>query len=92
MQKIRDDDPRPSRVTAVFGHSALTFTLSKGATLADLADRLDHPGRLHQGTPVAIGIKFAARRGDEAPSRDLRPWSGSPPWPRRAAQGWAMRP
>ncbi|MGO8920693.1 MAG: hypothetical protein ACLQJR_32770 [Stellaceae bacterium] len=84
MQNIRDDGAKPSRVTAFFGHSTLTLTLSKGATLADLADRLAHPGRLHQGTPVAIGVKFAARRSDEAPSHDLQPWSGPSPWPRRA--------
>ncbi len=79
MPNLPDDGLRPSRVTAVFGNTALTFTLSKGATLADLADRLDHPGRLHKGTPVSIGIKFVARRSDEAPPRDFRQCRAVPP-------------
>ena len=74
MPNVHDDGLQPSRVTALFGHSALTFTLSKGATLADLADHLDHPGRRHQGSPVAIDITFAAPHADAAPSRDPRPW------------------
>ena len=84
MPNVHDDGMQPSRVTAVFGHSALTFTLSKGATLADIADRLDHPGRRHRGMPVAIDITFSALHADAAPSRDPRPW--------RAAKGWPIRP
>lgn len=92
MPDIHDDGLRPSRVTAVFGHSALTFTLSKGATLADLADRLNHPGRRHEGAPVAVGVKFAARDDDATPSRARRLRSGSTPRRPRIGEGWPTRP
>jgi hypothetical protein len=92
MQNTHDDGLRASRVTAVFGHSALTFKLWKGATLADLAGRLDDLGRRHNAAPVAIGVKFALLRGDKAPPSD--PWSGSAPtpWQRRAGRERSIRP
>lgn len=47
---------------AVFAHSALSFALSDGATLADLADRLDQLGERHTGLPTAIYCTFGMTR------------------------------
>jgi hypothetical protein len=37
----------------------LSFDLSKTATFADLADRVDRLGEQHTGTPTAIYMKFS---------------------------------
>jgi hypothetical protein len=92
MPNIHDDASRSSRVTAAFGHSALIFTLSKGAMLADLADRLDHPGRRHEGAPVAIGVKFGAPDDDAGPSRAALFRSAALSGRARVAEGWPIQP
>jgi hypothetical protein len=58
-----------NQVMALFGDSALSFTLANGATFADLADRLDHLadrldhlGEQHIGMPKAIYLKFHTAR------------------------------
>jgi hypothetical protein len=91
MPSITDSKLRPSRVTAVFGYRPLTFMLSKGATLADLADRLDDLGRRHNAAPLAIGVKFAALRGDKALPSEHRLRSARPPRPRRADKERSIR-
>lgn len=60
MLNIHHDKSRPSRVTVAFQDSARSFMLSKGATLEDLADRLDRLAARHHGKPVAIEVKLAA--------------------------------
>ena len=60
MLNIHHDESRPSRVTVAFEHSALSFMMSKDATLEDLADRLDRLGKRRHGKPVAIAVKLAA--------------------------------
>jgi hypothetical protein len=57
-------------VTALFADRALSFNLSKGATFADLADRLDQLGEWHTGMPTAVNLKFATVRH---PVFDLQP-------------------
>ncbi len=44
---------------ALFADSALSFRLEKGATFADLADRLDNLSAWRSGTPTAISLTFA---------------------------------
>jgi hypothetical protein len=57
---IHHDELQPSRVTVAFEHSALSFMMSKDATLEDLADRLDRLGKRRHGKPVAIAVKLGA--------------------------------
>jgi hypothetical protein len=49
-----------NHVTALFSDSAIWFSLSMGATFADLADRLEQLGERHTGVPVAIYLKVAS--------------------------------
>ena len=60
MLNIHHDESQPSRVTVAFEHGALSFMMSKDATLEDLADRLDRLGKSRHGKPVAIAVKLAA--------------------------------
>jgi len=57
-----------SQVTALYANRALSFTLSKDATLADLADHLEQPriGGWHMDMPTAITLKFAITRSPSA--------------------------
>lgn len=59
MLNIHHDESR-SRVTVAFEDGALSFLLSKDATLEDLAHRLGDLDELHNGKPVAIEVKLAA--------------------------------
>lgn len=49
-------------VTALFADRALSFTLSKGATFADLADRVGHLSEWHTDMPTGVFLKFAMAR------------------------------
>jgi hypothetical protein len=50
--------PAPvNHVMAQFGASTLWFSLSADATLADLADRLDHLSEPRAGKPAAIYVR-----------------------------------
>jgi hypothetical protein len=70
MLNIYHDESQPSRVTVAFEDSALSFMLSKDATLEDLADRLDRLGEQHRGKPIAVEVKFAA--ASDARRRPMR--------------------
>jgi len=59
MQNTHKAAAQPNRVMALYANSALSFDLSKTATFADLADRLDRLGEQHIGTPTAIYMKFS---------------------------------
>ena len=50
----------PSRVTAVFEGSLLSFMLPVGTTFEDLVDRLDHIGDRIGGRVVALKVKFGS--------------------------------
>ena len=55
--------PAPvSHVMAQFDASALWFNLSADATLADLADRLDHLSEPRAGKPAAIYVRVSSGR------------------------------
>jgi len=51
-----------NRVMALFADKALSFSLSDGATFADLADRLDRLGEWHTSLPMAVYLKFSTAR------------------------------
>lgn len=60
-----------SNVTAVFRDGAQSFALMHGATLVDLATKIDSLGDSHDGVPLAVRIQFAGlppRRIATAPS------------------------
>lgn len=59
MQNAYEAPAQTNRVTALYTDSALSFNLSKTATFADLADRLDSLGDQHNGTPTAVYMKFS---------------------------------
>jgi hypothetical protein len=50
----------PSRVTAVFEGSLLSFMLPGGTNFEDLADRLDYIGDRIGGRVVALKVKFGS--------------------------------
>jgi len=62
MQSTHRAGMPTNQVVALFADRALSFSLSSGATLADLADRLDDLGQRHIGMPTAIYLKFGMAR------------------------------
>jgi hypothetical protein len=60
MEHTYEASMQTNQVTALYVDSALSFKLSKTATFADLADRLDSLGDRHNGTPTAVYLKFSA--------------------------------
>ncbi len=48
---------RPNRVTAVFQDTRLCFDLARGATLAQLAERLGKFGEAHGGLPLSVELR-----------------------------------
>ena len=48
---------KPNRVTAVFQHSRLSFDLARGATFAQLAERLGRLGEAHGGLPLSVELR-----------------------------------
>jgi hypothetical protein len=44
-------------VTAVFQDSRLSFDLARGATLAQLAERLGRLGEAHGGLPLSVELR-----------------------------------
>jgi hypothetical protein len=59
MQSTYEASAETNRVVALYAGSALSFGLSKTATFADLADRVERLGERHIGTPTAIYMKFS---------------------------------
>jgi hypothetical protein len=47
---------KPNRVTAVFQGSRLSFNLARGATFAQLAERLGRLGEAHGG-PLSVELR-----------------------------------
>ena len=62
MQSTHSATMPMNKVMALFADRALSFNLSKDATFAELADRLDHLGEWHTGMPTAVYLKFGAVR------------------------------
>ena len=58
MKNILTETVPESQVMALFADRVLLFPLSKGATLADLADRLERLDEWHTGLPTAVYLKF----------------------------------
>jgi hypothetical protein len=48
---------KPNRVTAVFQDSRLSFDLARGATFAQLAERLGRLGEAHGDLPLSVELR-----------------------------------
>jgi hypothetical protein len=48
---------KPNRVTAIFQDSRLSFDLARGATFAQLAERLSGLGEAHGGLPLFLELR-----------------------------------
>jgi hypothetical protein len=53
---------KPNRVTAVFHDSKLCFDLARGATFAQLAERLGNLGEAHGGPPLSVDVRVPVDR------------------------------
>jgi len=53
---------KPSRVTAIFQNARLSFDLARGATLAQLAERLGRLGEAHGGLPLSVDVRMPVDR------------------------------
>lgn len=74
MQSTHRTGAPTYQVMALFADAALTFGLARGATFADLADRVDQLGERHIGLPKAIYLKLRMARGLAAePPLQLEP-------------------
>jgi hypothetical protein len=62
MQKTHQTTIPANQVMALFADRVRSFSLARGATFADLADRLDQPGGWDTDMPQAISLKFGAAR------------------------------
>jgi hypothetical protein len=50
---------KPNQVTAVFQDARLCFDLARGATFAQLAERLGRLGETHGGLPLSVELRVA---------------------------------
>jgi hypothetical protein len=55
----RSDAARQNRVIAMFAEGYVSFGLPRGATLADLAERLAARTPRHRGSPIAVEVRLA---------------------------------
>jgi hypothetical protein len=62
MQKPHQTTIPANQVMALFADRSRSFSLATGATFADLAACLTHPGGWHTDMPRAISLKFGAAR------------------------------
>jgi hypothetical protein len=69
MQSIQGSETPSSRVSALFANTEVSFSLSKGATFADLADSFDLLGDRGLGRALAIYLRLG---GADEPSSVLR--------------------
>lgn len=54
---MNNSPQKPNRVTAVFQDSRLSFDLARGATLAQLAERLGRLGEARGGLPLSVDVR-----------------------------------
>lgn len=69
MQNIHRSEIPANQVRALFSDHAMSFDLSPGATLSDLADRLDDLGGWGVGLPTAIFLKFRTSMASGSPNQ-----------------------
>jgi hypothetical protein len=62
MQTTHQTTIPADQVMALFADRAQSSSLASGATFADLAARLEHPGEWQTDLPQAVYLKFGATR------------------------------
>jgi hypothetical protein len=62
MQKASQTTIPANQVMALFGDRVRSFSFPRGATFADLAERMAHSGGGRTDMPQAIYLKFGATR------------------------------
>ena len=96
MTNIHTDKPPLNSVTAIFADGSQSFLLPQGATLEQIADRIDRLGTRHESETVAVVVKFAATAPQALP-RDCPPrfamdcWSNCPGF-ERLPDPWLVTP
>lgn len=60
MTSMNVREKQPRHVMVLFGDGAHSFVLPAGATLMELADRVDDLTAIHECPPIAIQIDFGA--------------------------------
>ncbi len=50
------------RLRVIFADGPIALGMPVGSTLADVADRVDHIARQHNGSLLSIDVRMAARR------------------------------
>ena len=66
---------QPPHVEVQFSDGTYSFLLQAGATLVELADRVDDLAAMHDGAPIAIHVDFdisPVRRSTKAGSHSAR--------------------
>ncbi len=58
MFNLATHTQQPPHVMALFNDGAESFSLSKGTTLAELAEFIDELQSRHDGAPVAVNVQF----------------------------------
>ena len=87
MINIQTERPPLNRVTAVFTDGSKSFPLLPGATLEQIAERIDHLGRRQERETVAVVVEFAittppAAAPQAAPPRMPAPRFAMDCWPK----------
>jgi hypothetical protein len=60
MNNMQISNKKAGHVSALFADSAISFSLSQGATFADLADSLERLGDRRHSLPTAIYLTVGA--------------------------------
>ncbi len=58
MFSLATHTQQPPHVMALFNDGAESFSLSKGTTMAQLAEFIDELQSRHDGAPVAVNVQF----------------------------------
>ena len=60
MRNSSNEDFVATKVLIEFEDGPMSFRIPRGATLADVSEKLDRIGRWHRGQPLAIDVRFGA--------------------------------
>jgi hypothetical protein len=55
---------KPNRVTAVFENTELSFDMARGATFAQLVERLSILSEAHGGRPLSVDVRVPVGGAD----------------------------
>jgi hypothetical protein len=58
---------KPNRITAVFERTKLSFDMARGATFAQLVERLSMLGEVHGGLPLLVDVRVPVDSAHQIP-------------------------